>query len=450
MDTVDSGVGTAIQIAADVRAGRRSPRDVLESCLARIDASDSTLGAFQVVDAEAARREADAVAGRPDLADLALAGVPVVIKDNVDVAGLPTRHGSAATSPQARTADDLLVTRLRAAGAVVVGKARLPELAIWGFTESRAYGTTCNPRDLTRNAGGSSGGSAAAVAAGFAPIALGSDGGGSLRIPAANCGVIGFKPSRGLVPLAGGLDDHWFGCSVFGPVARTVADAALALDVLAGTNRFRDPRPPAQQLRVATSLRSPSPIGRADAVARRSLAVAAERARAAGHHVVAASPPYPLELVNIWVRRWLAGIATDVRQLELPVSQLEPRTRVMVAKGERLLRRGKPRRTDAEAWINRVLGWFNDFDVLLSPVIAAPAPAAGWANDVGYLRAYLNGARCVPYTQAWNVAGFPALSLPISESNQRPGAVQIVAPLGADATVLSLALQLEGNAASPG
>ena len=443
MDTIDTGMGTAVQIAADVRAGRRTARDALERCLARIEDTDPTIGAFQVIDADGARREADAVGKRADLADLPLAGVPVAIKDNVDVAGLPTRHGSAATSVDPQPSDDVLVTRLRAAGAVVVGKTRLPELAIWGFTESPNHGGTRNPRDLSRNAGGSSGGSAAAVAAGFAPLALGSDGGGSLRIPAANCGVVGFKPSRGLVPLAGGLRDHWFGCSVFGPVAGTVADAALALDVLAGTDRWREPKPPTRPLRVAVSLWSPSPIGRPDAVARHALAVAADRARAAGHRVVESSPPYPLALVNMWVRCWLAGIATDVRQLNLPIAQLERRTRVMVAKGERLLGRGRPRPTEADAWRNRVLAWFSDFDVLLSPVIARPAPPPGWATNAGYQRAYINGARCSPYTQAWNLAGFPALSLPMPGTTKRPGAVQVVAPLGEDMTVLSLALQLE-------
>ncbi|MDT5027263.1 MAG: amidase [Micromonosporaceae bacterium] len=440
---METSIGTAIGIAADVRAGRRSVREVVDACLARIEAEDSGIGAFQVVAAEAARREADVVAGRKDLADLPLAGVPVAIKDNVDVAGLPTRYGSAATDAELRRADDLLVVRLREAGAVVVGKTRLPELAIWGFTESKACGGTRSPRDPRRNAGGSTGGGAAAVANGFVPLALGSDGGGSLRIPAANCGVVGFKPGPGVVPLAGGLAEHWFGCSAFGPVTATVADAALALDVLAGTERWRDPVPPTRPLRVAVSLRSPSPIGPADAESRRAVAAAADRMRAAGHTVVEADPRYSLTLANVWVQRWLAGVAMEVDQLGLDVRALEPRTRTMVAKGRRLLGRGRPRPADAERWRNRVLAWFDSFDVLVSPVIARPAPPAGWATDVGYLRAYLNGARGVPYTQAWNVAGFPAMSLPMPGTPERPGAVQIVAPAGEEATVLSLAVQLE-------
>src|SRR5690606_10851257 len=233
---VGTGMPTVAAIVADVRAGRRTPREVLDAFLARIERIDEHIGAFQFVDAEAARREADLLAGRPDLADLPLAGVPVAIKDNVDVAGMPTRYGSAASSPQPRGSDDLLVRRLREAGAVVVGKTRQPELAIWDFTESPAFGGTRNPYDPDRNAGGSTGGGAAAVAAGMVPVAHGSDGGGSLRIPAANCGVVGFKPSRGAVPLPGGLTEHWFGCSVHGAMATTVADVALAVDVLAGTD----------------------------------------------------------------------------------------------------------------------------------------------------------------------------------------------------------------------
>src|SRR3954470_22384945 len=232
---------SAVEIGAAVRAGRRTPVEVVEACLARICAEDGRIGAFQCVAADAARHAAIELARRSDLADLPLAGVPVAVKDNIAVAGLPTRQGSAATSGTPAAADDELVRRLRAAGAIVVGTTRMPELAVWGFTESRAHGGTRNPRDLTRNAGGSTGGGAAAVAAGMVPLALGSDGGGSLRIPAANCGVVGFKPATGTVPLAGGLSEHWFGCSANGPMATTVADVALAVDVLAGNTDWRGP-----------------------------------------------------------------------------------------------------------------------------------------------------------------------------------------------------------------
>ena len=248
---------SAAAVADQVRSGTRTPREVVEGSLARIAAGDGRIGAFQVVDADGARRSADELAGRPDLADLPLAGVPVAVKDNIDVAGLPTRHGSAATGAEPTPADDELVRRLRQAGAIVVGKTKLPELAIWGFTESVAFGGTRNPRDPDRNAGGSTGGGAAAVAAGMVPLALGSDGGGSLRIPSAFCGVVGFKPAPGTVPLPGGLTQHWYGCSASGPIAATVSDAMLAMDVLAGGSGWRTPGADDRAPTVAGSDRSP-------------------------------------------------------------------------------------------------------------------------------------------------------------------------------------------------
>jgi amidase len=435
---------TAIAIAAEVRAERILPREVVETALARIAGADPGIGAFQVVDAAGARRAAEELAARADLAELPLAGVPVAIKDNTAVAGLPTRHGSGASSSAPEPADDELVRRLREAGAVVVGKTRLPELAIWGFTESIAHGGTRNPRDPGRNAGGSTGGGAAAVAAGLVPLALGSDGGGSLRIPSANCGVVGFKPARGVLPLAGEIADHWYGCSAFGPIASTVDDAALMLDVLAGGADWRG-APAADRLRVAVSLRSPSPIGRAGPAARAALRLAKARATAAGHQVADANPPYPLTLANAWMECWFAGIAEEVERLGLDADQLEPRTRGMVTRGRRLRQRGRPSGAAGQAWRDRALAWFDGYDVMLSPTVAGPAPRMGWGRKAGFLAAYLNGARATPFTQAWNLAGFPAMSLPIGGTAARPGSVQLVAAPGREAALLALAAQLESS-----
>jgi amidase len=449
---------TAIEIAAQVRDGRRTPREVVEEALARIAEADPGIGAFQVVDAAGARRAAEEVASWADLDRLPLAGVPVAIKDNVAVAGLPTRHGSGASSAEPEAADDELVRRLRAAGAVVVGKTRLPELAIWGFTESIALGGTRNPHDPSRNAGGSTGGGAAAVAAGMVPLALGSDGGGSLRIPAANCGVVGFKPATGALPLAGGLADHWYGCSAFGPIASTVDDAVLMLDVLAGGAQWRGSASTATgPLRVAVSLRSPSPIGRAGSGARQALRVAAERARTAGHTVRAANPPYPLTLATSWMQCWFAGIAEEVERLDLDPARLEPRTRGMATRGQRLRRKGRPTGGPAKAWRDRASAWFEQYDVMLSPVIAGPAPKMDWGTRAGFLPAYLQGARATPYTQAWNLSGFPAMSLPIVNAaglgnaagldgvtggRLAGAAVQLVAVPGREWALIALARQL--------
>jgi amidase len=435
---------SATAIAADVRAGARTPREVVDACLDRIAARDPDIGAFQLVDAEGARAAADTLGRRSDLPDLPLAGVPVAIKDNVAVAGFPTRHGSGATSDSPADDDDELVRRLRTAGAVVVGKTKLPELAIWGFTESIALGGTRNPRAPSHNAGGSTGGGAAAVSAGMVPIALGSDGGGSLRIPAAFCGVVGFKPAIGTVPLAGGLTDHWYGCSVNGAIASTVDDVRLATDVLAGGADWRSAPDGSKlgALRVAISLRSPSPIGPAGSGARAAVARAADQLRQAGHHVVTADPPYGLSLATVWVARWLAGIAEEVERLGLPLDRLEPRTRSMVARGRRIRARGGPDSAQAEAWRRRATRWFEQFDVLVSPVVARPSQAFGWGERTGYWRAYVNGARVTPYTQAWNVAQYPAMSLPIGGTWESPGSVQLVAPPGREHLIFAVAATL--------
>jgi amidase len=433
---------SAIETAAQVRSGRRTPREVVDASLAVIAARDAHIGAFQVVDTDGARRAADELARRPDLADLPLAGVPVAIKDSVAVAGLPTRHGSGATSAEPAAEDDLLVRRLRGAGALVIGKTKLPELGIWGFTESLAHGGTRNPRNPGRNAGGSTGGGAAAVAAGMVPLALGSDGGGSLRIPPANCGVVGFKPARGVVPLAGGVTSEWYGLSEYGPVATTVADAVLALDILADGTTWRSRGPVNGPLRVAVSLRSPSPIGPAGRTARAAVERAAVLIAAAGHIVVRRNPPYPLTLANAWVARWLAGVAEEVERFGLDPAKLEARTRWMARRGQRLRRQGKPAAAPAQAWQQAAETWFSDVDVLVSPVISHAAPF-GWGTRKNYLRSYLNGARTTPYTQAWNLTGFPAMSLPFGGAPSAPDSVQLVSLPGREASLIAVATELE-------
>jgi amidase len=366
----------------------------------------------------------------------------VAVKDNIAVAASELRHGSAATSHRPRAeADDPLVARLRAAGCVVVGTTRMPELAAWGFTESAAFGPTRNPWDPARDPGGSTGGGAAAVASGMAALALGTDGGGSLRIPAAACGLVGVKPSAGLVPLPGGLTEHWFGLTVAGPIARTAADVRAALAVLA--DRPDLAATPAQTgRRVATSLRSPSPLGRADAHQREAVDVAAQMVRDLGHSVEEDDPPYPAALLQQWGRGWLAGIAQDADTLHLDVDALEPRTAAMVRKGVRIRRRGGPGAEAAEAWRARATRWFAGHDVLMTPVVARRPGPAGGQTGRGYLGTYLAAARAVPFCQAWNLAGFPAVTVPVGVRNGLPLVVQLIGPAGSDALLLGLAAEL--------
>ena len=211
--------------------GQVTPRELTEFYLARIERIDPTLGAFISVRAERALAEADAALERLRAGERGpLLGIPIAVKDNVDLAGEVTTHGNGGRHEPA-TADSEVVRRLRAAGAIVLGKTALCELAAWGhFTSSKAFGVTRNPWKLDRSPGGSSGGSAVAVAAGLVPIALGSDGGGSIRIPSAFCGLFGLKPQRGRIPLAP-LTDHWYGCTVLGGLGRSVLDVALFDDV---------------------------------------------------------------------------------------------------------------------------------------------------------------------------------------------------------------------------
>ena len=341
------------------------------------------------------------------------------------MAGHATRHGSAATSTAPARRDDELVKRLRRAGAVVVGKTRMPELAVWGFTQS-ALGFTRNPRSPARDPGGSSGGSAAAVAAGMAALALGTDGGGSIRIPAAYCGLVGLKPGAGEVPLPGGADEHWFGLSAAGPLARTCADAAVMFAVLAGRDAAaarHAVEAGAALRRVAVSLRSPSPVAELTAENRLATVGAAVLLREGGAVLAAEDPPYSGSTASHWSVRWQAGVAREAADLGLDLDAVEPRTATVVRNGRGVLRLGGPRPATAAAWRERVLAWFDAgrHDVLLTPAVAGPPVRAGAMRHRGYLSTTMLSASRVPYTQAWNLAGVPAVVVPVCVSGRAGG-----------------------------
>jgi amidase len=428
---------SAAEIAAAVREKKATPRDVVADHLARIERLDERVGAFRVVRAEAALAEADEVAARDDLAELPLAGVPVAVKDNLAVRGESSRIGSAATPDTPAEDDHVTVARLRAAGAVVVGLTNVPELCIFGTTEG-VLGTARNPWDLSRNAGGSSGGSAAAVAAGMVPIALGNDGMGSLRIPAANCGLVTIKPGHGVVP-AGISDGDWFGMSENGPLATTVEDARLMLSVLADT----DVAPPDEAVthRIAASLRSPLlgvTIGKPYAAAVRE---AAGLLMKAGHTVRRADPPYPLSLSTTSLAHWTAGTAVDAEGLE--TGRLARRTRVHAAVGRRFLK--GVRTGGSRQQLRRHLEpFFAEYDVLLTPALARRSPKAGPWHERGWLRNVLADTNYSPLTPPWNLTGWPAMSVPLGTlPSGAPCAVQLVGRPGSEAELLGVAEQLE-------
>ena len=404
------------------------------------------LGALSAVRDTQALREADALQHRDDLAALPLAGVPVVVKENIDVAGLPTLHGSAATSRTPAGADDLLVGRLRAAGAIVIAKSHMPELAIWPVTES-AICNTRNPYDLTRTPGGSSGGSAAAVAARMATLAIGSDGGGSVRIPAACCGIFGVKTTPGLLPLPGGAPSHWYGLSVVGPLARCVDDAALMLDVMAGTVRFRDPQPPAETLHVSVSWRHPLLGVQVDDETRAAVQTVADTLRDAGHDVTAADPPYP-PVPTAFLRSWLAGIAEDADTLGLDVAKVEPRTRGLIASGRWVRRRRLDRQARDSQAARRLTGWISQRDVLVVPVLAGPPPEVGRWWGQSWMQTMFSAGNWMGLNPPWNLAGCPAVAVPVTLSRLgMPIGVQLVGSPGSEARLLSVAKLLEGSPA---
>src|SRR6476661_859928 len=363
-----TGDFTATAISAEVRAGTSTATEAVTAALARIADRDPMLRAFVVVRTHAALAESAAIDNRPNRHELRLAGVPVAIKDNVAVAGEPLRNGSTATSAKPAVDDHPVVARLRAAGAIVVGITAVPELCIWGSTDSPAT-ITRNPWNTDRAPGGSSGGSAAAVAAGMVPIAHGADGMGSIRVPAASCGLFGIKPGHGIVPAELG-PNSWFGVAENGPLATTVEDAALMLSVLADRPDLSriEPR---RDLRIAVAMGSPVAFWRTDPHWVRTTQEIAALLNDLGHSTAVCRLYYP---VAAPIARWLAGPAIDARGLDRRL--LQRRTRTHVAVGGLALR-GRlvddNRVARAESRVRRQL---EGFDAVLTPALAHPPPHA--------------------------------------------------------------------------
>ncbi|MDT4930325.1 MAG: amidase [Pseudonocardiales bacterium] len=432
---------TAAEIAAAVRAGDLTARTAVEQALSRIENTDAGIGAYQEVRVFAALREADAVDERPDRRDLPLAGVPIAIKDNVPVQGEPMRVGSAGTDPAPQQSDHEVVRRLRAAGAVVVGLTRVPELCIFGTTDS-TFGITRNPWDTERTPGGSSGGSAAAVAAGTVPLAHSNDGMGSIRIPAACCGLVGIKPGSGVVPADLG-NGSWFGMAENGPLATTVEDAALMLSVLADRPGLALLDDDLRVLRIAVSTKVPAagtPLDKHWAAATRESGDLLDKA---GHVVVDADPPYGQSLILSEGVRWVAGTELDAR-LVRDRSALAARTRRHAAAGRLALAARLPREKGRRRWQERAEAYFVHHDVLITPTLAQPPVLAkAWAAR-GWLPNLWSNARYAPFAAPWNLAGWPAMSVPAGlDPNGLPLAVQLVGRPGTERLLLGLAAQLE-------
>jgi amidase len=430
----------ATVLAARVRARTLLPTDLVRAAFQRIRELDVRINAFQLLLEESALEAALALEQRSDLSALPLAGVPIAIKDNLDVAGVPTRAGSLASAAGSATAHHEVVRRAVAAGAIVVGKTRLPELGIWATTDG-AWGVTRSPWDDTRTAGGSSGGSAAAVAAGMVPLAIGNDGLGSIRIPAACCGVFGFKPGERLVPGIGSSSD-WFGFTENGVFATTVDDGALLLSVLADRAELAEAELFDPPLRIALSTASPGSGLVIDAEHVQATRIAGELLRSAGHVVEVAQPPYSPRFALAVLGHWFAAVARAIPSLDR--SRLEARTRMHARWGPFAERLGLVGPRWREEWRARVQPLFDRFDVLLTPTLARPPLAAvSWAQR-SWLSNMIANVRFAPLSAPWNLAGYPAATVPFGRHRSgTPIGLQLVSLPGRETALLAVARTLE-------
>ncbi|HLM10306.1 MAG TPA: amidase [Thermoleophilaceae bacterium] len=445
----------AARQAEMVRRGQVSSKELVELHLERIARLDRELNSFRTVMAERAladAAQADARRGAGD--DRPLLGVPVAVKDTEDVAGEVTGWGSDAHDGRPAERDGELVGRLRAAGAVILGKTNLPELAIMGSTEGQAFGVTRNPWDTDRTPGGSSGGSAAAVAAGLCAAATGSDGAGSIRIPAANCGLVGLKPQRDRISLAP-LREHWNGLSVLGFLTRTVEETALLLDVTAQTaperpyvHTVREARGAAgPPLRIAVSTKPPVPW-RVHAAVRNAIDAMAGMLRGLGHEVSERDPDWGRASDDVTIR-YLSGIAEEAERMPRP-QRLQRRTRGFARLGRVARRRLEQARRAEAAHATRIGELFRDHDALLMPVATRPPVSAGQWEGLGAARTLLGMASVYPFTGVWNMTGQPAISVPAPpDSEGLPIGAQLVAPAGGEEVLLALAAQLEDELGWP-
>ncbi|MEH3133384.1 MAG: amidase [Mycolicibacterium neoaurum] len=437
-------------------SGATTSEELVRQSLTAIEASQPRLNAFRVVLTEqalAAAVEADRkrAAGQ----HLPLLGIPIAVKDDVDVAGVPTRFGTVGNPPPA-TADAEVVRRLRAAGAVIVGKTNTCELGQWPFTSGPGFGHTANPWSPRHSPGGSSGGSAAAVAAGLVTAAIGSDGAGSVRIPAAWTHLVGIKPQRGRISTWP-LPEAFNGITVNGVLARTVTDAAIVLDAASG-NADGDLHKPAPvrvsdhvgrapgALRVAVSTALPFTFFRSTLHPEISAALqrVAGQLEQLGHHTVRADPDYHLKMSWNFLARSTAGLVEWSQRLGSDV-ELDKRTVSNIRTGWALSQNTLRKARAAEADAQRRIGWiFNIADVVLAPTTAQPPPLVDEYDDRGPLATDRAMIRACPATWPWNLLGWPSINIPAGFTAEGlPIGVQLMGPADSEPLLISLAGQLE-------
>lgn len=448
--------------------GQLSAEELTRAALHKAERLNPRLNAFSDIhpdEAIAAARALDADYVRTGTARGPLHGIPIAIKDENDVAGYVTGYGGAAFTHVAAR-DSAVVSRLRGAGAVIIGKTRMPEFGIWPWTESSANGYTRNPWNTLRSTAGSSGGSAAAVAAGIVPFAIGGDGGGSIRLPSSFCGLFGLKCQRGRVTASPNAN-LWQSLGVIGPLARFVADSALAYDVIAG-GLPSDPWPapplarplsdavrdavrgadaatdtPVPRLRIAVSAKNPAGGPTADRETLDALRATADALASLGHHVERVDPKYPT-ITYEFLAQTAAGVAEEASRADQP-RLLESRTR-------RLLALTRPLRPLNASAIRRGIAmgkafdrtFFGEYDLLITPTTPTPAVPIGQLDGCGAIAASLKAMGTSSYTAIWNVLGNPAAAVPTGFSRDGlPLSAQIIAPQNREDRILAIAAQLE-------
>jgi amidase len=454
---------TAVEQAAAIRGRELSPIEILDHYLERIDRINPQVGAFFTVTAdlaqEQARKAEQMVAESAEPAGLPpLLGVPVPIKDLNMAAGIRLTFGSVVFADNVADTDDHVVSALRGAGAVIPGKTATPEFGLPCYTETEIGPPARTPWDLSRSAGGSSGGAGAAVAAGLAPVAQGSDGGGSIRIPASLCGLFGIKPSRGRISQAPLVPDL-AGLSVDGPLARTVADAALLLDVMAGNepgDMYTLPPLPPGETFLGHASRDPGRlrIGRVidpvvpGAEVHPDCLAAWEDASALlaslGHEIEDLRAPFTADVVPLFETLWYA-MATLMPLDPAREGELLPLTRYLRERGRAA---SAADLIGAQAFlqilVRGALPSMNAYDVILSPTLAQPPVPIGYFADQEPAEDFEREKRFTPFAAVYNVSGQPAVSVPLYwNAAGLPIGVMLAARIGDEGTLISLSAQLE-------